>query len=106
MGQKKICAIVKDNFLYYNRQEELTPDFVVTPHAPISCLTNARGSDICGGTAYMTKLCCPACMAALGSAGVKKIVYKEERQEGDADETYRIANYYEIELVKNEYLGL
>lgn len=106
MSQKKICVVVKDNFLYYNRQEELTPDLVVTPHAPISCLTNARGSDIYGGTAYMTKLCCPACMAALGSAGIKKVVYKEERQDGDVDDTYRIADYYEIELVKNEYLGV
>ena len=106
MSQKKICVVVKDNFLYYNRQEELTPDLVVTPHAPISCLTNARGSDIYGGTAYMTKLCCPACMAALGSAGIKKIVYREERRVSDVDDTYRIADYDEMELVRNEDMGV
>lgn len=26
MEQKKICVIVKDNFIYYNRQEKLIPD--------------------------------------------------------------------------------
>lgn len=106
MEKRKICVIAKDNFLYYNRQEELTPDFTVTPHAPISCLTNARGSDIYGGTAYMTEMCCPSCMAALGSAGIKKIVYKDERTEDDGKQSRQIADYYEIEIVKNEYLGL
>lgn len=105
---RKICAIVNGDFFYYNRQEKLTPDpdLILTPHAPVSCLTEARGKDIVGGTAYMTEMCCPECMKALGAARIKKVVFREDRQEPDADTARKVAEYFDIELVKNEYLGL
>lgn len=97
----KICAIVKDDFIYVKKQVELVPHMSITPHAPISCLTAARGKDIYGGTAYCSILCCAECAKALGLSGIKKIVYTTDRPEGNAA-TEEIAAYYEIELVKNE----
>lgn len=97
----KVCSVVKDNFIYTKKQIELTPDRSVVPHAPISCLTAARGKDIYGGTAYCSMLCCAECAKALGLAGIRKIVYIKDRPEGNAA-TEEIAAYYEIELVKNE----
>ena len=111
MEQKKICVIVKDNFIYYNKQEKLIPDpdLTLTPHAPIVCLTCARGSDIAGGTAYMTFLCCPECMKALATAGIKKIVYKNDKvfaKKQEEKELQAVIDYYEIETVKNEDIGI
>lgn len=105
MNDRKICVIVRDNFIYYNRQEFLTPD-MPAPHAPISCLTAARGEDIKGGTAYMTELCCPECAKALGCAGIRKIVYKHERKDNNKEEIGKIAEYFDISIEKNEVIGL
>lgn len=104
---KKVCIIAKDNFVYRKVQEKLIPDpdVMLAPHAPVSALTAARGEDIQGGIAYMSYLCCPECMKALGAAGIKKIVYQQERPE-DETITRDVANYYEVELVHNPDIEL
>lgn len=103
----KICAIVKDNYFYIKKQEKLVPDPHITllPHAPIMCLTSARGKDIWGGTAYMTYLCCAECMKALGAANIKKVIYRYSREEGQP-ESEDVAHYFDIELIKNENIGI
>lgn len=103
----KICAIIKDNFIYVKKQEKLVPDLdiMLSPHAPIMCLTSARGKDIWGGVAYMTYLCCAECMKALGAANIKKVVYKYPREKGQA-ESEEVAHYFDIELINNEMIGI
>ena len=105
---RKLCIIVNPatNYLCYNWQQPLTPDIEVEPHAPVSCLTEARGVEIRGGTAYMTELCCAECAKALGSAGIKKIVYQNEREEDDGSATRIILDYYGIDAVQNSNLCL
>lgn len=105
---KKVCIIAKDNFIYRKIQEKLVPDpdIMLAPHAPVSVLTAARGSDIRGGTAYMSFLCCPECMKALGAAEIKKIVYQQERPAEEEAISRDIANYFEIELVHNPEIEL
>ena len=105
---KKVCIIAKDNFIYRKTQEKLVPDpdIMLAPHAPVSVLTAARGSDIQGGTAYMTFLCCPECMKALGAAEIKKIVYQQERPAEEEAVSRDIADYFEIELVHNPEIEL
>lgn len=100
---ERICAIVKDNFFYIKRQEELTPNFSVVPHAPVLALSALRAKDVYGGAAYCSVLCCAECMKALGMAGIKKVVYKEDREDGNED-TLEVAKYYDIEIVKNELI--
>lgn len=100
---ERICAIVKDNFFYIKRQEELTPDFSVVPHAPVLALSALRAKDVYGGAAYCSVLCCDECMKALGMAGIKKVVYKEDRKDGN-EATLQVAEYYDIEVVKNELI--
>lgn len=105
---KKLCIIANPstNYICYNWQHYLTPDTDVTPHAPISCLTEARGSEIKGGTAFMTEFCCPECAKALGGAGIKRVVYQNERVEDDGRATQAIFDYYGIEAVRNSNLCL
>jgi len=105
---KKLCIIVNPatNYICYNWQHPLSPDMDVSPHAPISCLTEARGSEARGGTAFMTELCCPTCAKALGGAGIKKLVYQSERVEDDGKETRDILEYYGIDVVHNTNLCL
>lgn len=105
MDNRKICAIVNKNFVCYNKQINLAPD-IPSPHAPVACLTFARGEEVKGGTAFMTELCCPACCSALGSAGIKKIVYKRDRDDGQNEKTLDVARYFDIEVVQNGEIGL
>ena len=105
---RKLCILVcpSTNYVSYNWQRPLMPDAEMEPHAPISCLTEARGSDVRGGVAYMTELCCPACAKALGSAGIKKIVYKESREDNQDEKTLDVARYFDIEVIQNGAIGL
>lgn len=105
---KKLCIIANPavNYVCLNWQRPLSPDMDVSPHAPISCLTEARGSEAFGGTAYMTELCCATCARALGGAGIKKVVYQKEREEDDGKETLDILNYYGIDVVHNPNINL
>lgn len=103
--KRKSCAIVNGNFICYNKQTNLAPD-IPSPHAPVACLTYARGDEMKGGTAFMTELCCPSCCSALGSAGIKKIVYKEGREDNQDEKTLDVARYFDIDVVKNEVIGL
>lgn len=59
-----------------------------------------------GGTAFMTELCCPSCCSALGSAGIKKIVYKESREDNQDEKTLDVARYFDIEVIQNGAIGL
>ena len=102
---RKICAIVNGNFICYNKQINLAPD-IPSPHAPVACLTFARGDEVKGGTAFMTELCCPSCCSALGSAGIKKIVYKESREDNQDEKTLDVARYFDIEVIQNGAIGL
>lgn len=57
----------------------------------------------------MTFLCCPECMKALATAGIKKIVYKNDKvfaNKQEEKELQAVIDYYEIEVVKNEHIGL
>ena len=54
----------------------------------------------------MTELCCPSCCSALGSAGIKKIVYKRDRDDGQNEKTLDVARYFDIEVVQNGEIGL
>ena len=105
---KKLCIIANSatNYICYNWQHPLIPDMEVEPHAPIICLTEARGADVRGGVAYMTELCCPACAKALGNAGIKKIIYQKEREEDDGNATREIMTYYDMEEVYDPSLCL
>ena len=105
---RKLCILVcpSTNYVSYNWQRPLMPDAEMEPHAPISCLTEARGSDVRGGVAYMTELCCPACAKALDSAGIKKIVYQKIREEDDGSATREVLRYYDIEEVYNPSINL
>lgn len=103
--KRKICAIVNGNFICYNKQTNLAPD-IPSPHAPVACLTFARRDEMKGGTAFMTELCCPSCCSALGSAGIKKIVYKESREDNQDKKTLDIARYFDIEVIQNGAIGL
>ena len=105
MDNRKICAIVNENFICYNKQINLAPD-IPSPHAPVACLTFARGEEVKGGTAFMTELCCPSCCAALGSAGIKKIVYKKDRDDEQNEKTLDVARYFDIEMIQNGEIGL
>ena len=103
--KRKICAIVNGNFICYNKQINLAPD-IPSPHAPVACLTFARGDEVKGGTAFMTELCCPSCCSALGSAGIKKIVYKESREDNQDEKTLEVARYFDIEVIQKRAIGL
>lgn len=107
MAMNKICAIVKDNFIYAKKQEKLVPDpdIMFSPHAPIMCLTSARGKDIKGGVAYMTYMCCAECMKALGAANIKKVIYKYPREVGER-ESEDVAQYFDIELIQNDLIAI
>lgn len=105
MDDRKICAIVNRNFMCYNKQTDLAPD-IPSPHAPVACLTFARGDEVKGGTAFMSELCCPSCCSALGMAGIKKIVYKNERKDNQGEKTLDVARYFDIEVIRNEAIGL
>lgn len=47
-------------------------------HAEMTALMEAarKGIAVDGGTAYVTHICCPLCLAALNEAGIKKIYYQ------------------------------
>ena len=105
MDDRKICAIVNENFICYNKQVNLAPD-IPSPHAPVACLTFARGDEVKGGTAFMTELCCPSCCSALGMAGIRKIVYENKRKDKQDEKTLDIACYFDIEVIQNGAIGL
>ena len=70
-------------------------------HAEQVAINNYKGnrSDLVGSTMYVTLYPCPACANAIALAGIKKIVYLNNRLTEEIDISEMIMNYNEIEHI-------
>ena len=93
------------NYISYGHQRPTEDNFETEPHAAIQTLIKAKGSEMEGGTIYMSRYPCFECAKAIVFAGLAKLVYRDN---DSADPTHMEAQLFlehsNIEVIQNREL--
>ena len=94
------------NYISYGHQRPTEDNFETEPHAAIQTLIKAKGSEMEGGTIYMSRYPCFECAKAIVYAGIRKVVYKhDDHADPTRSESQLLFEHSDVEVVKNEDLG-
>ena len=81
------CGVSDDEFPWAREGDELETKYPYVTHSELNAILNYRGGSLEGTKLYVTLFPCNECAKAIIQAGIKTVVYADDKYDGTPSNT-------------------